>query len=338
MSRSPLVSVCIANYEGIGLIDACLRSVLEQEEGAAVEIIVHDDASRDGSVAHIRTHYPQVRLIESAQNVGFCIANNRMAAVARGEFLLLLNNDAELFPDGVRTLLAEARSLCRPAILTLPQYNAGTGELLDMGCLLDPFFNPVPNRNPARGNVGTVHGACLWLPKALWEEIGGFPVWFDSVGEDLYLCCRARLAGYPVRALATSGYRHRVGASFGGGKVSGGRLRSSVRRRALTERNKTFVMIITLPMFWACLLLPLHFFLLVVEGMLLSLLNRRLALLREIYLPVFGALLRRRQELGAERRKAMMSRHVSRLDFFTVFDWVPYKLRMLLRYGLPRVD
>ena len=41
-----------------------------------------------------------------------------------------------------------------------------------------------------------VIGACLWIQKGLWEELGGFPEWFGSIAEDMYLCCRARLAGY----------------------------------------------------------------------------------------------------------------------------------------------
>ena len=74
---------------------------------------MHDDASRDESVEFIRQHYPIVVLIESQENVGFCVANNRMAGRVRGEFLLLLNNDAALWPDALATLLAAARALGR---------------------------------------------------------------------------------------------------------------------------------------------------------------------------------------------------------------------------------
>ena len=190
-----MISVCIANYNGIGMIDACIDSVRRQDCAATVEIIVHDDASTDGSVAHIRSCHPGVRLIEGAANAGFCVANNRMAAAAQGEYLLLLNNDATLMPGALEALIDESGRLGRHAVLTLPQYDAETDELLDMGSMLDLFLNPVPNRDPARGEVGTVHGACLWIPKSLWQELGGFPEWFGSVAEDLYLCCRARLAG-----------------------------------------------------------------------------------------------------------------------------------------------
>ncbi|MBU3736560.1 MAG: glycosyltransferase, partial [Methylobacterium sp.] len=220
--------------------------------GEALEIIVHDDASSDDSVALIRAHYPQVKVIDSPHNAGFCIANNRMAEVARGEYLLLLNNDAALMPGALDALLAEAKDIARPAILSLPQYRADDGSLLDRGCLLDPFLNPVPNLDAGRNDVGMVMGACLWIPAILWKEIGGFPEWFGSIGEDLYLCCVARLWGYPVRCAAASGYRHHVGHSFGGGKLREGKLVTSFQRRRLSERNKTFVMVITFPTLLLC--------------------------------------------------------------------------------------
>jgi GT2 family glycosyltransferase len=260
-----------------------------------------------------------------------------MAAIARGRYLLLLNNDATLLPDALRTLSAEAERLGRPAILGLPQYDAATGELLDIGNLLDPFFNPVPNLDPARNDVAMVMGACLWIDRTLWDEIGGFPEWFGSIGEDLYLCCRARLAGYPVRALATSGYRHRVGQSFGGGKVADARLVTTFRRRALSERNKTFAMALTCPSPVVWFLLPLHLILFLTEGTMLSLLKLRWAYLGQVYLPVFAALLRERRRLQDGRRAAMRYRRLAGADFFAAFDSVPWKLRMLLRHGLPEV-
>ena len=168
-------SVCIANFNGMDLIDACIDSVRKQSGGIPLEIIVHDDALTDGSVAHIRDRHPDVRLIASKENVGFCVANNRMVAAAQGEYLLLLNNDATLLSDALATLLAEARRLQAPAILSLPQYDADSGTLLDIGSLLDPFFNAVPNRDPRRQDVAMVAGACLWIPKRLWDDSGRIP-------------------------------------------------------------------------------------------------------------------------------------------------------------------
>ncbi|HRA80803.1 MAG TPA: glycosyltransferase [Thauera sp.] len=337
-SDSVACTVCIANYNGTGLIDACIESVQAQICDFSFEIIVHDDASTDDSVEHIAARHPDVQLMASRENVGFCIANNRLAAAARGEFLLLLNNDATLLPGALDALMHEAARLQQPAILTLPQYDDGTGELLDVGSLLDPFLNPVPNRDAARNDVAMVAGACLWLPKRLWDELGGFPDWFGSIGEDLYLCCRARLSGYPVRALGTSGYRHRVGQSFGGGKVCAGRLVSTFRRRALSERNKTFVIAMACPSPAVIVLLPLHLLLLLLEGALLAALNGRWAYLSDIYLPVIPALLQHRREIRRRRRDIMAARRIGAMRFFSAFTFLPRKLRMLYRHGLPRVN
>lgn len=332
------VSICIANFNGIDIIDACIDSVRMQACDFAVEIVVHDDASTDGSAAHVRSRHPDVRLLEGGENAGFCIANNRMAAVARGEYLLLLNNDATLLPDALETLHAEATRLGQPAILSLPQYDAESGDCLDIGSLLDPFFNTVPNHDPLQGEVAMVAGACLWIPRTLWREAGGFPEWFGSIAEDLYLCCRLRVAGYPVRALGESGYRHRVGHSLGGGKVRSGRLVSTFRRRALSERNKTCVIAMTCPAPVVYVLLPMHLLLLVVEGALLAALNWRWAYLSEIYLPVFPALLNHRQSIRRIRGETMAARRIGVKRFFSAFTFMPYKLGMLFRHGLPRLN
>lgn len=338
IETSPIIAVCIANYNGMEVIDDCLRSVLEQEGKIPVEILVHDDASSDGSAAYIRDHYPDVKLIESIENVGFCVANNRMAAAARGKYLLLLNNDAALCPDALQTLLAESEGLDQPAILGLPQYDAASGALIDRGCLLDPFFNPVPNLNPARRDVAMVIGACLWIPRSLWRELSGFPEWFGSIAEDMYLCCRARLAGYPVRVAATSGYRHRVGWSFGGGKVTAElRLVTSRRRRALSERNKTFVIVTCYPAPWLVLALPAHLLVLGLEGAVLTLLKRDARLGRDIYLACFRALWDYRYRLVPLRKTVQAGAVLGLPVFLKVFRFLPYKLEMLLRHGLPDV-
>lgn len=334
----PIVSVCIANYNGIGMIDACIESVLAQDWQMPVEIIVHDDASSDGSVDFIRSRYPAVTMIESRDNVGFCVANNRMAATARGEYLLLLNNDAALLPDALRTLLTAAEGLNRPAIFGLPQYDAENGKLLDIGSVLDPFLNPVPNLNPERGEVGMVMGACLWIPRSLWQDLGGFPEWFGSIGEDLYLCCLARLWGYSVCVLGASGYRHHVGQSFGGGKVTATRqLSTTQRRRALSERNKIAVMALCYPTPLLAILLPLHLGLLVVEGVVLSLCKGDLQLWRNIYWNGLRFLFGNASRLIRERRSLQARRVIGLRGWLAVFDWMPYKLKMLARHGLPEI-
>jgi len=328
MNQQPHISICIANYNGMGFIDSCINSVITQTDKLQVEIIVHDDSSTDDSVCHIQKHYPNVRLIESENNVGFCTANNRMAKAAKGEYLLLLNNDAALLPNALATLYTVARHLKHPAILGIPQYDADDGELLDNGSLLDLFLNPIPNKEVKSSHVGMIMGACLWIPKTLWNELGGFPEWFESIGEDLYLCCRARLAGYAVKALGSSGYLHEVGASFGGGKIQSGRLSTTRTRRVLSERNKTFVMLICYPWILILALFPLHILLLYLEGILLSIIKKDFSLFKDIYAQLLPELYRKKKQILSARRDAQTQRRIGVKAWLSPFRVLPWKLEM----------
>ena len=65
---TPLISVCIANYNGEEIIADCIESVLRQENAPEFEILVHDDGSTDGSL-QVLEKYPSVQVIKSAANV-----------------------------------------------------------------------------------------------------------------------------------------------------------------------------------------------------------------------------------------------------------------------------
>ncbi len=334
---NPICSICIANYNGMLLLAECLKSIEQQGCEASVEVIIHDDASTDNSVAWLRENYSNVEVLASRENVGFCIANNRMLAHARSEYVLLLNNDAALFPDAITTLLEVARASPASGILTLPQYNRQTGNLIDRGCMLDLFYNPVPNLDPSRREVAITIGACLFLPRALWFDLGGFPEWMGSIAEDMYLCCCARLRGISVRVTSTSGYVHRQGASFGGNRVDAGKLSTTYRRRRLSECNKSAVMVICTPTALVWPLLIVHLCALFFEGTVLSLLKRERRIWLEIYAPTFGFIARELLPLRIRRHKVQCTRQVTLRVYFREFIFMPRKLSMLWRYGLPTV-
>lgn len=331
-------TVCIPNYNGIGMIAACIDSVKRQVCDFPVQIVVHDDASTDNSVAYLRANHPDIELIASDSNVGYCTANNRMAAAARHDYLLLLNNDAELLPGALAAFMEYAREIAVPAVLGMPQYDAESGALLDRGSTLDPFLVSVPNVDVSRRDVAMVAGACLWIPRSLWDDLGGFPPWFSSVAEDLLLCCVARLAGHPVRVLEAPGYRHHVGATQGGGKIRDDRLATTFRRRGLSERNRSCVVAMTWPPLLLLILLPLHLSILLVEGCLLAAIRLDRRYLTRVYLPAIAAPLIRRNDITAWRRRIARLRRTGLREYLSVFTPVPQKLVLLLRHGLPRVD
>lgn len=333
----PVCSVCIANYNGVELLAACIDSITAQLWDFSFEIIVHDDASTDQSVQFLRENYPQVELLASRENVGFCVGNNRMAEHARGEYLLLLNNDAALFPDALATLRLHASTQSPQGILTLPQYDWRSGELVDRGSMLDLFYNPIPNCVPAQSDVGMVIGACLWIPRALWVRLGGFPEWLESIAEDMYLCCHARLLGFPVQTAAASGYRHWQGKSFSGDRPERG-LQSSFRRRRLSERNKTFVMHVMTPTVLMWWLLSIHLLALSIEGLLFSAARADASIFRTIYWPAILAPFRNFRVLSEHRASLQAFRQTSLRAYLAPMRLVPQKLRLLLKHGLPRLS
>jgi GT2 family glycosyltransferase len=332
----PEVSVCIANYNGEAIISDCIESILCQKDAPAFEILVHDDASTDNSIEVLKK-YESVRLIKSHDNVGFCVSNNRMAAAARGKFLLLLNNDAQLFEDALATLFAESHKRADQAILGLPQYDFESGELVDYGYQLDFFAGSVPIRKPNTKDVAMVIGACMWVPTDLWKRIGGFPDWFETNAEDVYLCCYARLLGYGVHVHDKSGFLHMIGHSLGGGKSGASRLTISVGRRYFSERNRLLVQWLFYPVWLSPLTTAANLIALLVEAIVLSIANRRLSIVWDIYIRSQVDALARLRVVRNTRRTAMQARSIPFSTFFRGFTAIPQKFRLLYSSGLPKI-
>ena len=106
--QPPQVTVVVVNLNRRQLLEACLRS-LERQAGVSFETIIVDNASTDGSPEWVEEYsrsapYP-VSLIRNQENRGFCGSNNQGIARARGQFIALLNNDAEAEPGWLEQLL-----------------------------------------------------------------------------------------------------------------------------------------------------------------------------------------------------------------------------------------
>ena len=116
-----------------------------------------------------------------------------------------------------------------------------------------------------------------------------------------------------------------------------GQLATTFRRRILSERNKTFVMVLTFPAPIFQIVLPLHLLLILLEGVLLSLIKRDWRFIGEIYWPVFMALGREWRHLWRLRSIIQQEQCVSFRRFFSVFQWMPYKFSTLIKHGMPEV-
>lgn len=337
-SLRPDISICIANYNGGDLVLECLESVYAQRGDLRIEVLVHDDASTDDSLARIQQHYPQALTIASTGNVGFCISNNRMAERASGRYLLLLNNDAKLRDGSLQALFSTAENGMQDCILGLPQCSMADGRIVDHGYRTDPFLNPIPIMEPGTHEAGVATGACLWIPRETWNEVGGFPDWFESVAEDIFICLAARLLGHRVMVLDAPAFDHWIGKNLGGGKVDAGKLKSTVRRRTLSERNKTAVMLCCYPWWVLAPVLPLHAIALLAEAAFLLVSGTSPRKVWTIYREAFFGTWRFRGRILSTRARLMRGRKMTRREFLDFTDWLPHKFRLLLRHGRPKLD
>jgi hypothetical protein len=105
----------------------------------------------------------------------------------------------------------------------------------------------------------------------------------------------------------------------------------------LSERNKTFALLIFTPTPLAWLLLALHLALLSIEGAVLALVRRDYRIFREIYAGVFASLMRERGRLLKIRTALQKSRVATTVGFLSCFTMFPSKLAMLFRHGVPDI-
>lgn len=331
MNSSPLVSVCIANYNGETILNECIDSILGQDY-KNFEIIVHDDNSTDNSLDILKVYQDKVTIIKSDENVGFCISNNRMVDAANGQYLLLFNNDALLEETGISSLIS-AIEQGNFGILTLVQKDYLTNEIIDSGRDLDIFLNPIPREKEKNAvqSVMTVHGACLFISTDLWYKLGCFPTFFKSVAEDLFICLEAIANGFEVGSVNTSYYLHRNGHSFGGGGVGDTGLNTSYNRRYLSERNRLLIMQQLFPGLFKSIIY-FQIIVLLSEGVILSLIKLNKNILTRIYFKAIVDFFKLKKSfIGRKLSNQLPNKFIWNLEF------IPYKLSLLVKYGIPEI-
>jgi GT2 family glycosyltransferase len=159
------------------------------------------------------------------RNLGYAGANNRGAAIARGEFLALLNNDLVLQPGWLEPMrAAHAKLHGRAGLVGNVQRDARTGDVDHGGLVVNITGKPVHAREVPSAfttlfrpivAVPAVTGACVLIQRALWETLGGFDEGFINGGEDIDLCFRARAIGRINVVALRSVVAHHVSSSPG---------------------------------------------------------------------------------------------------------------------------
>ena len=201
---SPRVSVVIPNYNGAAWLPRCLEA-LAQQEYRDFEVILVDDGSTDESVALVGDRYPEARLVVLDNNTGFASAVNRGIAIARGSYVVLLNNDTVAEPGWLTALvrLADTSPTDVGAIASKMLRMEDPDRVDDAGDALSwtGDAEKLGHQQPAgdfveRREVFSVCAGAALYRQFFLEAAGGFDERFFAYLEDVDLGLRGRLLGY----------------------------------------------------------------------------------------------------------------------------------------------
>jgi GT2 family glycosyltransferase len=245
-----LVSVVILNYNGKNYIKPCLDSVFAQDY-KNLEVIVVDNASEDGSLATVRKDYNDVLIIQNQHNLGFSIGNNIGIKRARGDFLLVLNNDTELDPKCVTELKRCIDKDPRYGTSASKIYLKDSPDTVDAAGIV--VFPDGLSIGRGRFEPGSLYeneeevffssGCCALYKREMLEDIKIFDEYYDedffAYAEDTDLGWRARLRGWKCMYAPTAEVYHARSASAG---------QYSSLKAFLVERNRMWLEVKNFPL------------------------------------------------------------------------------------------
>ena len=216
--NTPNLSIILVSYNTVAYITRALASVYQETLENSFEVIVVDNASTDDSVAVLRQQFPQIKLIESKQNLGFAGGVRLGVAQASGHYLLLLNPDTVILDNAIDKLVKFAQQYPNNGIwggvtlnndLSLNSQHAWekpTFKNLLFSALglsktfnKSAFFNSANYGDWARDSIKEVDilSGCFFLTtRQLWNQLGGLDASFFMYAEEADYCLKAKALGY----------------------------------------------------------------------------------------------------------------------------------------------
>lgn len=219
MSDVPELTVVLVNHDGAGCLPATLVALREGTDAGAVECLVVDSGSSDGSWRDVERHWARARALRYDENIGFCAGCNRGAEAARGRFVAFVNFDGVVEPGWDAPLRAALEDpgvsvagglLVRPDGVTLEAAGLEIApNTATFGRLEDAPRTSAP---VAATDVAAVSGALMMVRREEFLALGGFyePIWMYGEEADLCLRVPGRVVVEPRSAL-----RHEMGHAAG---------------------------------------------------------------------------------------------------------------------------
>jgi len=207
------LSIIIVNYNVRHFLEQCLQSVFDACKNIDTEVIVVDNNSHDTSCEMIREKFKQVKLIANKDNTGFSKANNQGVAIAKGEYVLILNPDTVVAEDTFEKILAFAKTKNNLGALGVKLID-GTGAFLPESKRGIPTpkvsFNKLTGISSKQtGKYYATHlqeneygvmeilvGAFMLIKRSIYNEVNGFDEDYFMYGEDIDLSYKIHKKGY----------------------------------------------------------------------------------------------------------------------------------------------
>lgn len=223
ISVNPKVSVIIVNYNGEQFLKDCLDS-LHAQTSSDFEIIVVDNNSSDRSIGIVTDRYPDVILIRNEANRGFAVGTNQGIMMAKGEYILTLNNDTRVETSFLEEIVRPIEDdphvgICASKMLLPDGRINSTGLCISRSGAAwnrGMFEEDTGQYEHQEEVFGASAGAALYR-RSMLDEIGLFDEDFFMYMEDVDLSFRARLAGWKCMYIPTAIVWHHHGgtAEFG---------------------------------------------------------------------------------------------------------------------------
>lgn len=226
----PSLSIVIPTHDTRELTLRCLESL----QASTLEVILVDDASRDGTAEAVAERYPEVVVLRNEEPTRFTRSANRGLARATGDLLLLLNSDTEVEPGGLARLVEvfaqEPELGIAGALLHYPdgspQWSGGREPsplwFLALTSGLPALLGKLPAYRRSRPlaperplEVDWVTGAAMAFRRTVWEAAGPLDEGFHFYAQDLDFCLRARRAGWKIEVRPEVRVLHHHGATIG---------------------------------------------------------------------------------------------------------------------------
>jgi O-antigen biosynthesis protein len=243
-TKIPRVSIVIPTYGQHHHTFNCLRSLQQHTHLADVEIVVIDDASPDPLAAAL-DQVAGARFVRNEQNFGFIGSCRQGTALARGEYLVLLNNDVRVTKGWLESLLdvfrlrADAGAVGARLVYPDGRLQEAGGIVWNDGTACNYGHGDDPERPPYRylRPVDYCSGACLAVRRDDWEALGGFDSAFaPAYYEDTDLACRVRQAGKRVYYQPEALIVHYEGISSGTDTSKGVKQHQVINQRTFVDR------------------------------------------------------------------------------------------------------